>query len=69
MVILKLIGNYTYEELTLCTMSYLEVVTVFEVEIMLTLGVVARIQLMKEMQVTHSQIPGFKAEPKQPVRL
>jgi hypothetical protein len=42
-------------------MSCLEVVAVFEAEMVLTLGGVAGIQLMKEIQVAHSQIPGFKA--------
>lgn len=39
----------------------MEAVVVFEAEMMLTLGVVAGIQLMKEIKVAHSQIPGFKA--------
>lgn len=41
-------------------MYYFEVIIVFEAEIMLTLGLVTGIWLMKEIQVTHSQIPGFK---------
>lgn len=36
-------------------MYYLEIITMFEAEIMLTLGLVTGIQLMKEIQVTHSQ--------------
>lgn len=42
-------------------MSCLEVVTVFEADMVLTLGVVAGIQLMKEIKVAHIQIPSFKA--------
>lgn len=42
-------------------MSCLEVVTVFEAAMVLTLGTVVGVQLMKEIQVAHSQIPGFKA--------
>lgn len=34
--------------------------SLFEAEMGLTLGVVAGIQLMKEIKVAHSQIPGFK---------